>query len=84
VYGEDLEDPQVIDLDAQESGTDLALLHAALADGSAAAALTEAESGRSHCVDGMPAWRVAQRLITGLRPAADFERFAQHARKVPR
>src|SRR3954447_5117580 len=44
VLGEDLEDPAVIDRHATEAGVDLDALHAALADGSAAAAVLEAES----------------------------------------
>src|SRR6266436_845119 len=49
VFGEDLEDPEVIDRHARESGADLAALHAALADDSAAAAVREAELiGRQH------------------------------------
>jgi predicted DsbA family dithiol-disulfide isomerase len=80
VLGEDLGDPAVIDRHASESGIDLAALHAALADGSAASAVTEAEMiGRTHGVQGTPDWLVGQRLITGLLPAAGFERVAEHA-----
>src|SRR5262249_35744515 len=43
VLGEDGEDPAVIDRHASESGIDLAALHAALADDSAATAVMEAE-----------------------------------------
>jgi predicted DsbA family dithiol-disulfide isomerase len=85
VLGEDLEDPAVIDRHASESGLDLAALHAALAYGSAAAAVTEAEMiGRKHGVQGTPAWLVARRLLTGLRPAAEFERLAAYAEALPR
>jgi predicted DsbA family dithiol-disulfide isomerase len=80
VLGEDLGDPAVVDRHVSDTGIDLAALHAALADGSAAAAVAEAEAiGRNHGVQGTPAWLVAQRLITGLRPAAEFERLAQQA-----
>jgi len=80
VLGEDLEDPEVIDRHAKQSGADLAALHAALDDGSAEAAVAEAEAiGREHGVEGTPAWLLAQRLITGLRPAAEFERLAESA-----
>jgi hypothetical protein len=57
VLGEDLEDSAVIDRHASESGIDLGALHAALADGRAAAALAEAEKiGLDHGVRGTPAW----------------------------
>ena len=80
VLGEDLEDPAVIDRYASQSGIDLAALHAALDDGSAAAAVTEAEIvGRKNGVRGTPAWLLRQRLIEGLLPAAEFERLAKHA-----
>jgi predicted DsbA family dithiol-disulfide isomerase len=79
VLGEDLEDPAVIDRHASESGIDLADLQAALADDSAAAAVIETEMiGRKHGVQGTPAWLVGERLIAGLRPAAEFERLAEN------
>jgi predicted DsbA family dithiol-disulfide isomerase len=78
VLGEDLEDPAVIDRHASESSIDLAALHAALADDRAAAAVTEAEmTGRKYGVQGTPAWLLGERLIAGLRPAAEFERLAE-------
>jgi predicted DsbA family dithiol-disulfide isomerase len=78
VLGEDLEDPAVIDRHASESGIDLAALHAALADDGTAAAVTEAEmTGRKYGVQGTPAWLLGERLIAGLRPAAEFERLAE-------
>jgi predicted DsbA family dithiol-disulfide isomerase len=80
VFGEDLGDPAVIDRHASESGIDVAALHAALADGSAASAITEAEMiGRTYGVQGTPDWLVGQRLIAGLLPAAEFERVAEYA-----
>jgi predicted DsbA family dithiol-disulfide isomerase len=80
VLDEDLDDPAVIDRHARESGIDLAALHAALADDSAAAAVMEAETiGRKYDVQGTPAWLLAQRLIMGLLPAAEFERLAKYA-----
>jgi predicted DsbA family dithiol-disulfide isomerase len=87
VLGEDLEDPRMIDRHARELGIDVVALHRALADGSAAAAVTEAEMlGRSYGVQGTPAWLLGQQLITGLRPAAEFERLAEDAlqRRQPR
>ena len=78
VLGEDLEDPAVIDRHGRESGIDLAALRAALADNSAAATVAEAEmTGRKYGVQGTPAWLLGERLITGLRPAAEFERLAE-------
>jgi predicted DsbA family dithiol-disulfide isomerase len=80
VLGEHLEDPGVIDRHASRSGIELAGLHAALADGSAAEAVTEAEMiGRKHGVQGTPAWLLGRRLITGLLPALEFERLAEKA-----
>jgi predicted DsbA family dithiol-disulfide isomerase len=82
--GEDLENPAVIDRHASESGVELAALHVAVADGTAAGAVTEAEMiGRKYGVRGTPAWLLAQRLITGLRPAAEFERLAEQAMPSP-
>jgi predicted DsbA family dithiol-disulfide isomerase len=85
VLGEDLGDPAVIDRHASESGFDLAALHAAFDDGSAAAAVMEAEMiGRKYGVQGTPAWLLAQRLIMGLLPAAEFERLANDAMQLRR
>jgi predicted DsbA family dithiol-disulfide isomerase len=85
VLGEDLEDPDVIDRHASEFGIDLAALHAALADGSAVAAVTKAEMiGRRYGVQGTPAWLLGQQLITGLRPAAEFERLAEDVMQLER
>lgn len=80
VRAEDLEDPAVIDRYARAANVDLAALHAALADGSAAAVVAEAELlGRQKGVEGTPAWLLHGRLIMGLRSAAEFERLAQYA-----
>jgi predicted DsbA family dithiol-disulfide isomerase len=77
VLAEDLEDPVVLDLHASSSGVDLSALHAALEDGSADRFVTEAEMiGRKRGVQGTPAWFLNRHLLTGLRPAADFERLA--------
>src|SRR5215471_12112840 len=66
VLGEDLEDGAVIDRHAGASGIDLAALHAALSNGSAAAAVTKAEAtGYKYGVRGTPAWLLARRLISG-------------------
>ena len=85
VLGEDLEDIAVIDRHASPSGIDLAALHAALADGSAQEAVREAEMmGHKYGVQGTPAWLLDQRLITGLHPAAEFERLAKYASQPSR
>jgi predicted DsbA family dithiol-disulfide isomerase len=78
--GENLEDPAVIGRHADASSVDVAALRAALADGSAVAAVTEAERlGRAWGVQGTPAWLIAHRLISGLLPASEFERLARFA-----
>jgi predicted DsbA family dithiol-disulfide isomerase len=83
VLGEDLEDSDVIARHASGAGIDVAALHAALADGSAAVGVEEAEAtGRKYGVEGTPAWLLEGRLILGLRPAAEFERLAEHAMLV--
>ena len=85
VLREDLEDPSVIDRHASESGVDLAAMHAAFDNGSAAEAIMEAETiGRKYGVEGTPAWLLDQRLIMGLRPAAEFERLAEHTTRLAR
>jgi predicted DsbA family dithiol-disulfide isomerase len=85
VLGEDLEDPAVLDRHASESGIDLAALHAALADGSAMEAVVDAETmGRDYGVQGTPAWLLGRRLISGLLPAAEFERLADEAMQSER
>ena len=83
VLGENLEEPAIIDRHATSSGIDLEALHAALADGSAAADVIEAEMiGRKYGVQGTPAWLSGERLIMGLRPAAEFERLAENAMQL--
>jgi predicted DsbA family dithiol-disulfide isomerase len=78
VLGEDLGSPAVVDRHAIDLGIDLEALHFALADGSALTAVTEAETlGRRYGVEGTPAWLLAQRLISGLLPASDFERLVE-------
>jgi predicted DsbA family dithiol-disulfide isomerase len=80
VLGEDLEDSAVIDRHAGVSGVELAALHVALADGSAAGYVAEARMiAHQDGVQGTPAWLLGGQLIMGLRPAAEFERFAEYA-----
>jgi hypothetical protein len=60
-------------------------LHDALDDGSAPAAVSQAEwIGRQRGVDGTPAWLVDGRLMIGLLPASDFERLGQLAVRAAR
>jgi predicted DsbA family dithiol-disulfide isomerase len=80
VLGEDLGNAAVIDRHATTLGIDIEALHAALSDGSAFEAVTEAEAiARRYGVRGTPAWLIANRLISGMVPAADFERLAEAA-----
>jgi predicted DsbA family dithiol-disulfide isomerase len=73
VLGQDIDDQAVIDRHAAAAGVDLAALHDALDDGSAVAAVGQAEwVGRRRGVDGTPAWMIDGRLIIGLQSAADF------------
>ena len=79
VLGEDLEDIAVIDRHASRSGVDIAALHLVLNDGSAQRLVRETEIiGRKYGVQGTPAWFLDQQVITGLRPAVDFERLAEY------
>ena len=85
VFGEDLGSPAVVDRHATDLGIDLEALHVALADGSALTAVKEAETlGRRYGVQGTPAWFLAQRLISGLLPASDFECLAEAAEQLGR
>jgi predicted DsbA family dithiol-disulfide isomerase len=80
VLAEDLEDRKVIDRHATEAGVALPALSTALADGTATRAVEAAElQGRNHGVRGTPAWFIAGTLITGLRPAEEFEELARQA-----
>ena len=80
---QDLEDQWVIDEHATESGIDVAALHGALDDGSAARLVDETEViGRGHGVYGTPAWFLNDQLIARLRSAADFEDIAERALEV--
>lgn len=77
VLGEDLGDPAVINSHAQACGVNLAALDAALTDGSAEAAVAEAETiGSELGIHATPAWLLPEGLITGLRPAMEFQRLA--------
>jgi predicted DsbA family dithiol-disulfide isomerase len=84
-HGEDLGNPAVVDQHATDLGIDLRALHTALADGSAFAAVKDAEKiGHRYGVQGTPAWLIAQQLISGLLPAAEFDRLAKVAMQLGR
>lgn len=77
VRGQDIDDPAVIDRHVAMAGVDVGRLRAALADGSAVAAVARAEwVGSQAGVDGTPAWMVDGRPIIGLQPAEVFRRLA--------
>jgi predicted DsbA family dithiol-disulfide isomerase len=79
--GEDLGSDAVIYRHATDLGIDIESLRAALACGSAIAAVDESEAmGRRYGVRGTPAWLVVAHLISGLLPAQDFERLTERAR----
>ena len=85
VLGEDLGHALIIDRYANEVGVDLASLHAALNDGSAATAVRESEIlARKNGVQGTPTWLLAHRLVVGLHPASEFEHLAEYAVELPR
>jgi 2-hydroxychromene-2-carboxylate isomerase len=78
LLSEDLEDRLVNERHASKAGVDLTALYAALADGSAAAALMDAELiGRKYGVQGAPVWLLSKELSIGLRRAAEFEHFVE-------
>ena len=75
----------MVDGHATDLGIDVEAMHSALADGSAFAEVKEAETiGRTHGVQSAPAWLIAQRLISGLLPATEFERLAEAAMQLRR
>ena len=81
--GEDLGTDAVIFRHVGNLGIDIRALRAALADGTAIAAVGEAEAmGQRYGVRGTPAWLLAGQLVSGLLPAQDFERLAQIATHV--
>lgn len=83
--GQDLGNPAVVDHHATDLGIDSEALHTALADGSAFVAGKDAEKiGHRYGVQGTPAWLISQRLISGLLPAAEFDRLAEVALQLGR
>ncbi|WP_082972558.1 DsbA family protein [Mycobacterium sp. 1245852.3] len=80
VLGEDINDQAVIDRHAANAGVELSALRTALADGSAYAAVDQAERAADECgVYGTPAWLLEGRLISGLLPISEFERVGRDA-----
>lgn len=78
--GEDVGDTEVILRHARAAGIDTDVLGAALADGSAEAALAGAERvGGRFGVRATPTWLIAGELVSGLRPVPEFEALAQRA-----
>jgi predicted DsbA family dithiol-disulfide isomerase len=85
VLGEDLGNPAVIDRHAADLAINVDAMHAHFSDGSAFLAVTDAETlGSGYGVQGTPAWLIGRRLISGLLPAAEFERFAEAAMGLKR
>ena len=75
--GEDLGNPAVVDRHAAEAGVRLGAMRAALADGTALAALAQAEAAaRRYRVRGAPAWKIGDHVIYGLQRQAEFDRAA--------
>ncbi|OMC22923.1 DsbA family oxidoreductase [Mycobacterium colombiense] len=80
VLGEDISDQSIIDRHAANAGVQLSALHTALVDGSAYAAVDQAERAADECgVYGTPAWLFGARLVSGLLPVPEFERLARDA-----
>ena len=75
----------MVDRHAGDPDIDVEAMRAALSDGSAFAAVEAAEAtGRRYGVQGTPAWLIAQRLISGLLPATEFEHLAEAATQLRR
>jgi predicted DsbA family dithiol-disulfide isomerase len=75
--GEDLEDPFVIERHAAAAGIERGSLNEVMDSRNAAVAVMDAEAlARQHGVRGTPSWFLHNQLISGLRPAAEFERLA--------
>ncbi|WP_165947115.1 DsbA family protein [Micromonospora sp. 15K316] len=80
VHGEDIGDRAVVEQQAGRVGVDLDPLRAALDDGTALAALVEAESlGVRLGVRATPTWLIGGEVISGLLPRSEFERLADEA-----
>lgn len=80
VLGEDISGQSIIDRHAANAGVQLSALHTGLVDGSAYAAVDQAERAADECgVYGTPAWLFGARLVSGLLPVPEFERLARDA-----
>jgi predicted DsbA family dithiol-disulfide isomerase len=76
--GEDIGDRDVIYSYADETGVDLASLRAAMADGTAEAAVAASESAaKRRGITAPPAWLIGDRLITGWPGRAEFDQAVQ-------
>ncbi|EWM11059.1 DsbA family protein [Kutzneria sp. 744] len=79
VDGEDLGDPAVVDRHAGRVDIDVDALREALSDGTAKGWLAESELAASEAgVRATPSWLIGGRLVSGLLPAAEFDRIAQN------
>jgi 2-hydroxychromene-2-carboxylate isomerase len=73
--GEDIGDRDVIYSYADQAGVDLASLRAAMADGTAEAAVAASESAaKRRGITAPPAWLIGDRLITEWPGRAEFDR----------
>jgi predicted DsbA family dithiol-disulfide isomerase len=79
VDGEDLGDLAVVERHAAAVDIDVDALREALSDGTAKAWLAEAElAGSEAGVRATPSWLIDGQLVSGLLPAAEFDRLAQN------
>jgi len=83
VLGEDIGDPAVVNRHLALAYVDLRAVWAALGDGSADAAVGEAEAAaRMHGVDRTPSWLIDDQLVVGLQSPGAFQKVARDARDV--
>jgi predicted DsbA family dithiol-disulfide isomerase len=72
--GEDIGDRDVIYSYADQTGVDVASVRAAIADGTAEAAVAASETAaKRRGITGPPAWLIGDRLITGWPGRAEFD-----------
>jgi predicted DsbA family dithiol-disulfide isomerase len=78
VFGDDVGDRDLIYVLADRVGVDLAGVRAAMADGTAEAAVGVSESAaKRRGATGPPAWLIGDRLMTAWQGRAEFERTVQ-------
>lgn len=81
VLGEDIGDPAVVNRHLALAYVDLGAVWAALEDGSAHAAVGEAEAAaHTHGVDRTPSWLIDDELIVGLQSTEAFQKVARDLR----